>query len=67
MAQVEAQKVQNPSLDATISDETGMKFQGLAVVLAKLRWPELIARERKNDLGLDAYASALLSRDQVGI
>jgi hypothetical protein len=30
-----------------------------------LRWPELIAPERRADLGLDAPASALLSRDGV--
>jgi hypothetical protein len=54
------------ALDALIADEGGMKFQGLAVVLAKLRWPDLVARERKNDLGLDAYASARLSRDGIG-
>jgi hypothetical protein len=36
------------SLDDLISDECGMKFQGLAVVLAEKRWPELIASERHN-------------------
>ena len=40
--------------------------QGLAVVLAKIRRPELIACERKNDLGLDAYASASLALDDRG-
>jgi hypothetical protein len=49
------------ALDAIASDEGGMKFQGLAVVLGKLRWPELIACERKKDLGLDAHAPAILS------
>ncbi len=49
------------ALDAIASDEGGMRFQGLAVVLAKLRWQELIACERKKDLGLDAYAPAILS------
>jgi hypothetical protein len=49
------------ALDAIASDEGGMRFQGLAVVLAKLRWPELIACERKKDLGLDAHAPAILS------
>ena len=49
------------ALDAIASDEGGMGFQGLAVVLAKLRWPELIACERKWDLGLDAHAPAILS------
>ncbi|MFC1645848.1 NACHT domain-containing protein [Candidatus Omnitrophota bacterium] len=46
------------ALDEMISNEEGMRFQGLAVVLAKLKWPEFIASERHNDLGLDAYAPA---------
>jgi cation transport regulator ChaC len=54
------------ALDEIISNEEGMSFQGLAVVLARQRWPELIASERKNDLGLDAYASASLSPDKIG-
>jgi hypothetical protein len=49
------------ALDEIASDEGGMRFQGLAVVLAKLRWPDLVACERKKDLGLDAYASARAS------
>ena len=49
------------ALDAIASDEGGMRFQGLAVVLEKLRWPELIACKRKRDLGLDAHAPAILS------
>lgn len=52
-------------LDEIVSNEEGMRFQGLAVVLARRRWPELIASERKNDLGLDAYASASLSPDKI--
>ena len=48
-------------MDLVASDEGGMRFQGLAVVLAKLRWPDLVACERKKDLGLDAYASAAAS------
>lgn len=54
------------ALDELISNEEGMRFQGLAVVLAKRKWPELIASERKKDLGLDAYAPALLARDARG-
>ncbi len=54
------------ALEDLASDEGGMKFQGLAVVLAKLRWPELIASERHNDLGLDAYAAAFLAPDGRG-
>ena len=55
------------ALDAIASDEGGMRFQGLAVVLAKLRWPELIAGGRKWDLGLDAHAPAILSPLHVGM
>jgi hypothetical protein len=54
------------ALDELISNEEGMKFQGLAVILAKQRWPELVACERKKDLGIDAYASAPLAGDQTG-
>ena len=49
------------ALDEIISQEEGMRFQGLAVVLGKKRWPELIARQRKKDFGLDAYAPASLT------
>jgi len=54
------------ALDELISNEQGMKFQGLAVILAKQKWPELVACERKNDLGIDAYASASLVEDRIG-
>lgn len=54
------------ALDELISNEAGMKFQGLAVILAKQKWPDLIACERKNDLGLDAYASASLASNRTG-
>jgi len=37
------------ALDDLASNEGGMRFQGLAVVLGKMRWPELIAHERKKD------------------
>jgi len=43
-----------------------MRFQGLAVVLGKKRWPELIARQRKKDFGLDAYAPASLTPEKIG-
>ena len=49
------------ALDVIASDEGGMRFQELAVVLAKKRWPDLIAYPRKKDLGLDAHASAAAS------
>ncbi len=45
-------------LDDLVDDEEGFKFQSLAVILAMQKWPDLIASERKNDLGLDAYAPA---------
>jgi hypothetical protein len=54
------------ALDELISNEEGMGFQGIAVVLAKQKWPEFIACERKKDLGLDAYASSSLSPDGIG-
>ena len=54
------------ALDELASQEEGMRFQGLAVVLGKKRWPELIARQRKKDLGLDAYAPASLTPDKIG-
>lgn len=54
------------ALDELASQEEGMRFQGLAVVLGKKRWPELIARQRKKDLGLDAYAPASLTPEGIG-
>jgi hypothetical protein len=54
------------SLDELISNEEGMRFQSLAVVLAKQKWRDLIASERKKDLGKDAYAPALLAEDGLG-
>lgn len=54
------------ALDELASQEEGMRFQGLAVVLGKKRWPELIARQRKKDYGLDAYAPASLTPEKVG-
>jgi hypothetical protein len=54
------------ALDELASQEEGMRFQGLAVVLGKKRWPELIACERKKDLGLDAYAHSSLTPERVG-
>ena len=54
------------ALDDMISNEEGMRFQGLAVALAKQRWPEFIACERKKDLGADAIARASLAPDRSG-
>src|SRR5271154_4477886 len=53
------------ALDELISQEGGMQFQVLAVVLAKQRWPQLVASERKNDHGLDAHARRGLFEDGV--
>jgi hypothetical protein len=54
------------ALDELISNEEGMRFQGVALVLAKQKWPELIASERKKDLGRDAYGPAILARNGKG-
>jgi NACHT C-terminal Alpha/Beta 2 len=54
------------ALNELISNEEGMRFQGLAVVLAKQKWPDLVACERKKDLGLDAYIPASLAKDGIG-
>ncbi|GMU03749.1 NACHT domain-containing protein [Corallococcus caeni] len=54
------------ALDEIASQEEGMRFQGLAVVLGKMRWPELIARQRKKDFGLDAYAPQSLTLEKIG-
>lgn len=54
------------ALDELASQEEGMRFQGLAVVLGKKRWPQLIARPRKKDFGLDAYAPAGLTPEKIG-
>ena len=54
------------ALDELVSNEEGMRFQGVAVVLAKQKWPDLIASERKKDLGRDAYAPAILAKDGRG-
>ena len=54
------------ALDELASQEDGMRFQGLAVVLGKKRWPELIARQRKKDFGLDAYAPSSLTAERIG-
>jgi hypothetical protein len=43
-------------LDDLMYWEDGPRFQALAVVLAKKRWRDLVASERKWDHGLDAYA-----------
>jgi hypothetical protein len=52
------------ALDELISNEEGMRFQALAIVLAKQKWPDLIASERHKDGGLDAYSPASLTEDK---
>ena len=54
------------ALDELVSQEEGMRFQGLAVALGKQRWPEFIANERKKDFGLDAYAPPNLTGERFG-
>jgi hypothetical protein len=54
------------SLDELIENEAGTAFQALAVVLAKQKWPELIATEWHKDSGLDAYAPASLADGRKG-
>jgi hypothetical protein len=54
------------ALDELIADEEGMRFQALAVVLAKQKWPDLIASERHKDGGLDAHAPASVAEDKKG-
>ena len=41
-------------------------FQSLAVVLAKQKWPDLIATEWHKDGGLDAYAAASMAEGKKG-
>jgi hypothetical protein len=54
------------ALDDLISNEEGMRFQGLAAILAKKKWPDLIACERKKDLGADAIAKPEFAAEGVG-
>jgi hypothetical protein len=52
------------ALDELVSNEEGMRFQALAVILAKQKWPDMIAKERHKDGGLDAYAPASVAEDK---
>lgn len=54
------------ALNDLIAVEAGFKFQSLAVVLAKQKWPRLIASQRKYDVGLDAHAPGDLEPDGRG-
>jgi hypothetical protein len=52
------------ALDEVIANEEGMRFQALAVVLAKQKWQDLVACERHKDGGLDARAPASVAEDK---
>jgi hypothetical protein len=54
------------ALDDLISNGEGMRFQGLAVILAKKRWKDLIASERQKDKGADAIAKVPFSAEGTG-
>jgi hypothetical protein len=54
------------ALDELIGYEDGLRFQALGVILAKQKWPDLVAREPKRDEGLDAYAPASLALNGIG-
>ena len=54
------------ALDDLIANEGGMKFQCLAVILAKRHWPDLLASERKSDLGADAIAKPAFAAEGEG-
>jgi len=53
-------------LDELEGYEQGMRFQSLAVILGKQRWPELVASEWRHDLGLDAYVTRSQATDGIG-
>jgi hypothetical protein len=55
------------ALDELMADEVGMRFQGIAVVHAKRKWPQLVSCERKWDGGLDAHADGTLEPNGKGI
>src|SRR5579859_3946870 len=55
------------ALEELMVEEGGMRFQGIAVVHAKHKWPRLVACERKWDGGLDAHADGVLEPDGKGI
>jgi hypothetical protein len=54
------------ALNEVIANEEGMRFQALAVVLAKQKWQDLVACERHKDGGLDARAPASVAEDKKG-
>jgi hypothetical protein len=54
------------ALDEMIAHEEGKRFQALAVVLAKQKYPDLVASEYHKDRGLDAYAAPSAAPAGVG-
>ena len=54
------------ALDELKSQEGGIRFQRLAVLLARQRWRELTAHPPKGDFGLDAYADASETPEKIG-
>jgi hypothetical protein len=54
------------ALDEFVVHEGGMKFQALAVLLGKMRHPDLVACEKKADFGVDAYVSRIAAHRSVG-
>ena len=55
------------ALDDLIAHQDGLRFQGLAVAIGKLRWTKLIARPRKTDGRLEAYARASETPEGFGM
>jgi len=55
------------ALEDMILHREGFRFQSLAVILSKQKWPNLIASEWNKDLGLDAYTPARLTKNGLGI
>ena len=53
-------------LDEIITHEEGKRFQALAVILARQKYPDLIASEYHKDRGLDTYAASSIAPDRVG-
>ena len=51
----------NSALDDLIAHEEGVRFQRLAISLAKQRWPETIATEIHRDAGEDALVHPYLT------
>ncbi|MDE0146097.1 MAG: hypothetical protein OXL95_09530 [Nitrospira sp.] len=54
------------ALDELISQEEWLRFQRLAVILGRQRWPKLIAHQPKKDFGLDAYVPGSETPEKVG-